>query len=539
MNDLNSIDWERRATASEKTVDLLKKKVVDMYVGGTQSAMSKQLERAKQREEANHRRRALMEVRQQELARNAEVLEGQVADRTRAIRTILDNVAFGFVLIGRELEVMPGFTQSCTELFGRDEIVAGTPLIELLGADDNRKWALEILLEQVFEDLMPEETTLEQIPSRFPIEDRVLSMKASVVRDDQGEVESMLLSLSDVTALEEAQREAQRNGALVSILGKRVAFGRFVADARNLLEQAAEEEDQTVIRRLVHTVKGNAASWGLLDVASTAHAVEDQEVITAEGLKVVDDAMAGFLRDSEDILGISYGPETDPTCSVTRSKVRELRELADSVSDEDQGARLRRWATAITQCPASDLVGPMDMFVDGLADRLGKSVRLELDGMDTSVDPDTMAPVFRNLTHLVRNSLDHGIEAPAERGDKAEAGTLRIAVSSLEDAYTVTVSDDGRGIDVERVVEKALAMEVIQESDLDTMSRGDRLELIFHDGLSSAERTTETSGRGVGMAAIRRAAQDNKGSIDVSSVRNEGTRIVVSVPKPLELRLAS
>ncbi|MGH1340222.1 MAG: ATP-binding protein [Nannocystales bacterium] len=539
MNDLNNIDWERRATASEKTVDLLKKKVVDMYLGGTQTAMSKQLERAKQREEANQQRRALMEVRQQELARNAEVLEGQVAERTRAIRTILDNVAFGFVLVGRELKVLPGFTRSCNELFGREEIVAGTPLIELLGADDNRKWALEILLEQVFEDLMPEETTLEQIPSRFPIGDRVLSMKASVVRGDDDEVVSMLLSISDVTALEEAQREAQRNGALVSILGKRVAFGRFVADARNLLEQARDEEDQAVIRRLVHTVKGNAASWGLVDVASVAHAVEDEEVITAEGLQLVDSAMAGFLQDSEEILGISYGPDTDPTCSVTRSKVRELRKLADAVGDEAQGARLRRWATAITQCPAADLVGPMDMFVDGLAERLGKSVHLELKGMDTSVDPDTMAPVFRNLTHLVRNSLDHGIEAPDERGEKPRSGTLRIEVSSEEDAYTVTVSDDGRGIDVERVVQKALAMNVIEASELKAMSRADQLELIFHDGLSSAKRTTETSGRGVGMAAIRTAAQDNKGSIEVSSVDNEGTRIVVSVPKPIELRLAS
>ncbi len=537
MNDLENINWERRARASERTAELLKRKVVDLHDRGSQSVLSRQLTRAKQREEANQRRRALMEVRQQELARNAELLEGQVAQRTRAIRTILDNVAFGFLLVGRELEVLPGFTRSCSDLFGR-EPSAGTLLSELVDADERMECGIALLVDQVFEDLLPEEVSLDQLPSRFPVRGRILSVEASVVRDEHGDVESLLLSVSDITALEEAQRDAQRNRTLVSILGQRAAFSRFVVDTRELLEEAEALSDQTVVRRLVHTVKGNAASWGLSDVAATAHRVEDEDIITPAHVKLLHAEMERFLRESGDVVGLTYEPTLDPTCSVARSKVRELHHLVDSVRDQDHGAQLRRWATTISQCPASELIGPMDMFVDGLAERLDKSIHLELEGMSTSVDPDIMAPVFRNLTHLVRNAVDHGIEHSADRGGKPSQGKLRIAVSSLADAYTVTVADDGRGIDIGRIVQKALAMNVVDPSELATMSRSDQLELIFHDGLSSAERTTETSGRGVGMAAMRRAARAGRGSISVSSTPNEGTQIVVRVPKPLELRQA-
>lgn len=537
MNDRKNSSWERRALASENTVELLKRKVVELHDGRHQSIIFRQLTRAKQREEAGLRRRALMEVRQQELARSAKLLEGQVAERTRAIRTILDNVTFGFLLVGRELEVRPGFTRSCSGLFGH-EVAAGTRLTQLLDADERMQCAVEMLVDQIFEDLLPEEVSLDQLPSRYPVRNRVLNVEASVVRDEGGDVESLLLSVSDVTALEDAQREAQRNRTLVSILGNRAAFSRFVADTRELLVAAEAEADQTVVRRLVHTVKGNAASWGLSDVAATAHRVEEGEIIRLEDVLLVHAEMKRFLQESGSGLGLEYGSMLDSTCSVARSKVRELHHLVDAVRDEDDGARLRRWATTISQCPASELIGPMDMFVDGLAQRLDKSICLEIAGMCTRVDPDTMGPVLRNLTHLVRNAADHGIEHSSDRGDKPVQGTLRIAVSSLEDAYSVTVADDGRGIDVDRIVQKALSMKVLDESELAGMSRADRLDLIFLDGLSSAECTTETSGRGVGMAAIRRAAQDQRGSIEVSSTPGEGTRIVISVPKPFELREA-
>ncbi|MCR9159057.1 MAG: ATP-binding protein [Nannocystaceae bacterium] len=535
MSEQRTNDWERRALAAEKTSTMLKEKVISLYGGDGQSMISQQLERAKQREAENRRRREMMEIRQQELAKNAERLEGLVAERTRAIRTILDNVAFGFVLVGRDLQIAPGFTRSCSELFG-SEVRAGMRLTELLKLDGRSLATVESLLDQVFEDILPEFCSLDQLPERYIVGGRVLKVEPSVVRDAEGEIETLLLSISDVTALEQAQREAARNHAVISILGKRAAFSRFVADTRMLLDQAAEEQDDAVKRRLLHTVKGNAASWGLSEVAVTVHHIEDLEDIGAEDIDRAHAEMERFLDETKDVIGVSYRSEGDDECAVTRSKVRELRLLADGIEDEAQSTRLRRWAATIAQCPASDLMGPLDTFVAGLGERLGKPVHLTLEGINTPVDPDTVGPVFRNLTHLIRNSVDHGLEEPGMRGDKPEEGQLRVSVTSSDAEYVVEVVDDGRGIDVERVVQKACAMGIVDEAEVESMSEQEKLALIFHDGLSSAEQTTEISGRGVGMAAIYRAVKAQRGRILIQSAQGQGTTIAAHVPKPVELQ---
>ncbi len=538
MSEQQSNTWERRATAAEKTAELLKRKVVELYDGGSQSIISKQLERAKQREAANQRRRELMEVRQQEMARYTEVLEGQVEERTRAIRTILDNVTFGFLLIDRDVRVAPGFTASCSSLFDRD-IDAGVPLAELLRVDGRKTAMLESLVDQVFEDMLPPEVSLDQLPTRFVVGSRALELEAKIVRADDGNVESLLITVSDVTALEAAQAEAKRNGAVIAILSKRAAFTRFVADTREALDEAGEAGEGVVLRRLLHTVKGNAASWGLSEVAQAVHELEELEVITAVDVDRIHAEMERFLEETREVVGVTYRDDEEGTCAVERSQVRELRRILEQIDDEAHGRQLRHWAASITQCPASDLMGPLEVFVERLAVRLGKEVDLTVLGADTLVDPESTGPVFRNLTHLLRNALDHGIEEAYERGEKPSRGSIEIEVTSTADAFEVTVTDDGRGIDVEKLAAKAVRMGVVDESSIDGMSRADKLELVFFDGLSSAEQATEISGRGVGMAAIHSAARTQGGRIDVTSTPGQGTQIAVRVPKPTELRLAA
>ncbi|MBV1858042.1 MAG: Hpt domain-containing protein [Nannocystaceae bacterium] len=538
MSTHHTSNWERRAAAAEKTAELLKRKVVSLYQGGSQSIISKQLERSKQREASNQQRRELLEVRQQEMARYTEVLEGQVQERTRAIRTILDNVTFGFLLVDRQLKIGPGFTKSCASLFGR-EFEGGAELTTLLETDERGSVTLEILIDQVFEDLLPEDVSLEQVPTRFEVGERVLNLESKAVRAEDGTVESLLMSISDVTALEEAQRQAQRNGAIIEILSRKAAFSRFVADTRLGLEEAAEDDDPVFVRRALHTVKGNAASWGLCDVASVVHDVEEKDEIRSADIDRVHAEMERFLESTQGAVGVSYREDAEAACEVERSKVRELRDLVTKVRDPEGGKQLRQWAATITQCPAVDLMGPLETFVERLALRLDKDVQLTVLGGDTLIDPDSMGPVFRNLTHLLRNSVDHGIEFPDERGKKARCGNIELEITSTDDSFEVTVTDDGCGINVDKLVDKAVSTNVVTEQRLAEMTRAQKLELIFHDGLSSADETTEISGRGVGMAAIRSAARTQGGHIEVLSKDGRGTQIVVSVPKPRELCAAA
>lgn len=530
--------WQRRALAAEKTAETLKQKVVSLYRGGSKSVIQKQLERSKQREAADQRRRELLEVRQQEMARYTSVLEGQVEERTRAIRTILDNVTFGFLLVGRGLEVLPGFTASCSGLFGCN-VVDGASLAVLLETDERVSCTLEALVDQIFEDILPEEVALDQLPRRFDVRGRVLSLEAKAVRSVDGEVESLLVSVSDISALESAQRQAQRNGAIIAILSKKAAFTRFIADARAMLDEARGSEDAVLQRRHLHTVKGNAASWGLIEVAELVHRIEEHDEIRREHIESVHAEFARFLDETHGVLGLSYEAAPESSCSIKRSKVRELRRILDEIDDEVHVNELRRWAAAIDLCPADELLGPLEAFVGRLAARLGKDVDVTVVGADTLVEPERMGPVFRNLTHLLRNAVDHGIEPPEDRLGKPPRGHIEIEISSGEDTFEIAVTDDGRGIDTDRLGREAVSRGVVSEAELGVMTREQRLELVFLDGISSAEVATDISGRGVGMAAIRGAVRTCGGQLSVQSHPGQGTRFSVRVPKSTAVRSAA
>jgi two-component system chemotaxis sensor kinase CheA len=168
--------------------------------------------------------------------------------------------------------------------------------------------------------------------------------------------------------------------------------------------------------------------------------------------------------------------------------------------------------------------------VPRLAERFGKQVELAIEGGDLRVDVDVLRPVIRELGHLVRNAIDHGIEPTDQRAGKPAAGRLTIRVAEHGPGYQLQVIDDGGGIDVERLIAKACAAGLCSERDLAGRGRQDLLDLVFLDGLSSAETTSEVSGRGVGMSAIRSVVEAAGGTIHVHSVLGQGTRVEITLP---------
>ncbi len=523
--------WERRARAAEKTVDILKTRVRSLYNEGAQTAIHQQLDRAQRRQEEALRRRAMAEARSQALQKHSERLEAEVEARTRHIRTILDNVIFGFAIVGREGTIRE-CTRSTAVLTGRP-VAAGDSLLDVLGVGDTAAGGELLLgLDQVFEDFLPEELTLAQIPWRFAREGRVLKLEGRVIRDAAGAVDAILFTLSDISDLEAARIESRKNAVLVGILRQKSAFVSFVEDARGRLAAAAEGlADAAFVRRAVHTVKGNAASYGLDAVARVAHAVEAEPAITAAGLDQIRAALEGFLADNEAVLGLGA---SGGTVEVPAGVLVELRTLLNPLDPPG----LARWGAEVVKRPARELVGPVEVFVDRLTERLGRRVDFSFEGADVTVDPELLGGVLRNLSHLIRNAVDHGLEPPEERGDKAEVGQLRLSIADGPSGTVIAVEDDGRGIDVEAVVEKAISKGHVEAAAAAALSRSEKLGLIFLDGLSSKAAATDISGRGVGMSAVREAVRRAGGRIDIQSTPGRGTRIALALPPPEALAVA-
>jgi two-component system chemotaxis sensor kinase CheA len=183
------------------------------------------------------------------------------------------------------------------------------------------------------------------------------------------------------------------------------------------------------------------------------------------------------------------------------------------------------------------LYAAIPRMVRDLTRDLGKKASLELDGGDVEMDREMIEMVVDPLTHIVRNALDHGMETPADRlaAGKPESGTLRIVARQSGNQIVIEVSDDGRGINRAALVEKAISAGLFTAVDAATLSDAEKLNLIFHAGLSTAAKVTSVSGRGVGMDVVRANIEQIGGVIGITSAQGIGTTITMRVPLTLTI----
>jgi two-component system chemotaxis sensor kinase CheA len=205
-----------------------------------------------------------------------------------------------------------------------------------------------------------------------------------------------------------------------------------------------------------------------------------------------------------------------------------LTAILTDVRDAITRMRMQRIETLLTALPR---------LVRDLSAELGKQVMIDCDGGDVELDREMIETIRDPLTHLIRNAIDHGIEAPSARiaNDKREIGLLAIAARQSGNTIAIIISDDGRGLDEERIAAKAIATGLITAAERSAMSRDKILNLIFEPGLSTAETVSNVSGRGVGLDVVRQNLEKVGGSIAVASQPGRGTVFTLQIPLTLSI----
>lgn len=360
-----------------------------------------------------------------------------------------------------------------------------------------------------------------------------------------------------------------------------VVVAEFITGAREQLDEAeallsscmtGEEVDVAELFRCFHTLKGVAGFLSLDSMAVLAHDVEtrlerirsDNSCVddsTVEAALAAVDKMRALVKDIDESRPEGAATErrtanrkraSSDTVRVDAGKLDYLldalgelavaeSEIAAAVrrsGDEAAERSLERFqriardlqaaTTSLRMVDLDPTFRKMTRVVRDMISRSGKPVDLIVSGGDTELDRQIVESISDPLVHLLRNSVDHGIEAPAQRkaAGKPERGHVELRAFHRTGNVHIEVSDDGRGIDVADLLAKATKMGI--EADASTA-----MDLIFRPGFTTAERITETSGRGVGLDAVAAAVEGLRGQLEVRSDPGRGTTFTIRLPLTL------
>jgi two-component system chemotaxis sensor kinase CheA len=453
--------------------------------------------------------------------------EASLDGRNRAMRLVLDHVEQGLVTVEADGRLLPERSAAADRWLGVP--APGESLVELTRAHDPgyADW-LALGLATLAEDALPVEVVLDQLPARLAAGGRVLEPSYKPIDGSNGR---LLVMFTDVTARLERERAEEQQAEVVALVTRALADRGVVraclAEARELIDRlvsgASAAAGADAVARDLHTLKGNAALFGLGSVARLCHGVEDA---CAETRAPPDDAALGAVaaRFAEvtapvlPLLGEGGGPE------VSHDDVVRLRALVSAGADAREVlAEISAWSYE----RADRRLALLAEQARGLAARLGRDeLSAEVAARGVRVDPARWAPLWSALAHVVRNAVDHGIESPDERlaAGKSASGSLTLEARAERDDVVLEVRDDGRGVDWGRVAARARAHGLPHET------HAELVDALFCDGLSTRDAVTETSGRGVGLAALRSTCDAIGARVDVQGGPGRGTTFVLRVP---------
>ncbi|HWA76706.1 MAG TPA: ATP-binding protein [Polyangiaceae bacterium] len=454
-------------------------------------------------------------------------LERLVAERTAELdnrnadmRRVLDNVGQGFLTLDRECQMSRERSRVLETWFGKAP-ESGSFIDYLAQLDAHVAEWFQLGWDAVVEDMLPLEVTLDQLPKRLALGGRHFELEYRPILNAEGKLERTLLVLSDVTAVLERERaeadEREVTRLFTRIVADRAGCLEFFAEAQALVDEirAASSEPERV-KRPLHTLKGNTAIYGIDSVARLCHRLETS---LAESGTVSEAEIAELVvrwgeltRKVKALVGDSSGK-----LEIDEADYQHVLAVIDGHAPhtEIQGL-IRAWRLESTETRLRRIAEQ----AEGLAIRLEKGpIQVEIESNQLRLKPEQWSEFWAAAIHVIRNSVDHGLETPEERArsGKAARATLWLRTSLNERQFSIEFADDGRGIDWARVAEKAKAR------GLAAATHSDLVEALFADGLSTREAVTEHSGRGVGLSAIRAACRKLGGKVEVESQPNKGS----------------
>lgn len=473
-------------------------------------------------------------------------LSDMVNAKTESIQNLLDNTGQGFLTFDKSFEIQPEFSQECRRIFG-DQFIAGRKVTEFLFEVEEERNNFIEWMENAFEGTIDFDVIKSLSPAEVKVNRSTFSIEYNLLSNALGN-QFVMLILTDITTQLKLERKILKEQSfakmLLRILESPDQFVALVKDADKVLTNCenlssgsfTEEEFDESFRR-IHTVKGNAGFFELHEIVSSLHNIESllqesgSKNIDFEELKALVAKYVKALNSLKDIVQTTLKEAINLDGRQVKIPEVEFVDLLKLIRDKEEKLYLK--LSTYIQRPFRELFAPFLPMVDQIAKKQGKELHpIEIEGGDFLTDTSDYQEVIRTFVHLFRNAVDHGIEDYEVREEigKDPAGRIAINISRKEDNINIEISDDGQGIDPEKiqrsVQEKGLAL----PKKVADMTREDWYDCLFIPGFSSASQVSEISGRGVGLDAVKHAIESRKGTIKVASETGNGSTFHVSIP---------
>jgi HPt (histidine-containing phosphotransfer) domain-containing protein len=436
-------------------------------------------------------------------------------------RLVLDNIGDGFLLVGPDGHLTREHSKAVEHWFGP---VSGQRLWDYLCDDDTARLRLRLGWEELVADVLPRELLVEQMPTRVRRGERTFSVHYRVVGGDR--VDAVVVITRDIT-LELAASAAEEERAEHVDLFERFArdpegFRGFLRECRVLAEGVGASVGD-LQKRTLHTLKGNAAIFGAVRVASWCHRLEDRLAAEEE----LSDEELHELRRRLDAIERRFATLLDARAGQLNVEAADVDALRAALRAHAPLGVLEAHLDGWRGEPLRVVLERMAEQARGLARRLGHGdIETVVDAPHVRVPRGRFDGLVAACAHLLRNAVDHGMEPRDARlaQGKPAAPQMRFAATLDAGAVVFTLADDGRGVDWEKVRAKA------ETHGMPHATREDLVAALFADGLSTRSSVSELSGRGVGMAAVRASVARLGGTIEIQSEPGQGTALTITLP---------
>lgn len=481
------------------------------------------------------------------------------------LKDILDNVGQGFLRFEDDLMIHTEYSTECRLMF--DRCVANRKLSGLLYANDpSQAEFVDDLLKKL---LAPEQVNLDLylplLPDEIKFNGRIIQIEYKISESVQSR-KSMIVILTDITEKRELEAKMDEERQTLKMVVKAMVNRSLFVESTESFEQFMFEgqennwvfnndtdENVKYIMRQLHTFKGNFSQYDVIKLTQVFHETETRllealdtgactnetivECVQPQIIQSAYDEDMGIIRD---YVGTEFLIEDD-TFIIEKNRIVEIEKKMQTILSEQECKILLPEIRSLRYKPIKELLKMYPEYTLKLAERMDKAVsNFDIQADDILVDEGRYQDMTKTLVHLFRNAVDHGIELPDDRVESGKdmMGRITCIVSDLGEAFEIIVSDDGSGINLDKLKQK-LVESGMDEALVVQMSEEELKNQIFEDNLSTQDEATMLSGRGVGLSAVKKEVEKLGGHVQVTSNQRGGTTFTVRIPYDLESELES